>query len=101
MRNLLLALLAGSLLSGCGSAPPTTSQVTPTPAPSGSPAQPAVNQPPQPGPAAVPKESSEGAKRANGSTVEGADTEMKDEKDAGGGGALKRPGTSATPAHNR
>lgn len=98
MRNLLLALLAGSLLSGCGTAPPTTSQVAPTPAPTGSPTPPAATPPP---PAALPPASSEEAKqtRTQSSGPEGSDREMKDEKDSGG--SLPRPGTSATPAHNR
>jgi hypothetical protein len=101
MRNLMLALLVGGLLSGCGSPPAstTTSQAPPTPSTSPPPA-PAVSVPLQKSSKELPET---GRQRANGS-VQGSGVEMKDEKDPvdkAEGGTLPRPGTSATPAHGR
>ncbi len=101
MRNLMLALLVGGLLSGCGSPPAstTTSQAAPTPSAS-PPPPPAVTEPVQKSSNELPAAKRQ---RANGS-VQGSGVEKKDEEDPVEkvkGGALPRPGTSATPAHGR
>lgn len=100
MRNLILALLVGGLLSGCGSPPAstTTSQAAPTPSTS-PPPPPAVSEPVQKSNKELPGARRQGVK----GSVEGSEVEMKDEKDPVDKveGALPRPGTSATPAHGR